>query len=106
MLLVCTIAPIGWLDIIYFYLFTKWLSCRSGWLAGGSCTRVTRPLLCICSTITVPAGSLQRAATARTADGKTGPNVRRHSLDRLYASMVKLYKQSPSAATISFQGNM
>jgi len=34
-------------------------------------------------------GSLQRAATARTADGKNGQNGRRHSLDRLYASMNK-----------------
>jgi len=34
-------------------------------------------------------GSLQRAATARTADGKNGQNVHRHSLDRLYASMIK-----------------
>jgi len=33
-------------------------------------------------------GNLQRAATARTADGKNGQNVRRHSLDRLNASMI------------------
>ena len=34
-------------------------------------------------------GSLQRAATTRTAEGKNGGNVRRHSLDRLNASMIK-----------------
>jgi len=34
-------------------------------------------------------GNLQRAATARTADGKNGQNVRRHSLDMLNASMIK-----------------
>ena len=38
-------------------------------------------------------GSLQRAATARTADGKTGRDVRCHSLDRLYASMIKQKKK-------------
>jgi len=37
-------------------------------------------------------GSLQRAATARTADRKTGQNVRRHDLDRSYASMIKQKK--------------
>jgi len=37
-------------------------------------------------------GSLQRAATARTADGKTGQNVRRHDLYRSNASMIKQKK--------------
>jgi len=31
-------------------------------------------------------GSLKRAATARTAGGKNGRKVRRHSIDRLDAS--------------------
>jgi hypothetical protein len=35
---------------------------------------------------------LQRATTARTADGKAGQKVRRHSLDRLHASMNKQNK--------------
>jgi len=43
-------------------------------------------------------GSLQRAATARTADEKTGQKVRRHSLVRLYASMNKQEKISRSSA--------
>ena len=38
-------------------------------------------------------GSLQRAATARTADRKTGQNVRRHDLHRSNASMVKQKKK-------------
>ena len=38
-------------------------------------------------------GSLQRAVTARTADRKTGQNVRRHDLDRSYASMIKQKKK-------------
>jgi len=33
--------------------------------------------------------SLQRAAIARIAAGKRSKNVRRHSLDRLHASMIK-----------------
>jgi len=33
--------------------------------------------------------SLQRAAIAWTAAGKRSKNVRRHSLDRLHASMIK-----------------
>jgi len=37
-------------------------------------------------------GSLQRAATARTADRKTGQNVRRHDLDRSDSSMIKQKK--------------
>ena len=37
-------------------------------------------------------GSLQRAATARTADRKTGQNVRRHDLYRSNASMIKQKK--------------
>ena len=39
-------------------------------------------------------GSLQRAATARTADRKTGQNVRRHDLHRSNASMNKQKKNS------------
>jgi len=37
-------------------------------------------------------GSLQQAATARTADRKTGQNVRRHDLYRSNASMIKQKK--------------
>jgi len=37
-------------------------------------------------------GSLQRAATARTADGINGQNGRRHGLDGLYARMIKQKK--------------
>jgi len=40
--------------------------------------------------------SLQRAAIARTAAGKRSKNVRRHSLDRLHASMIKQKKKLPS----------
>jgi len=36
--------------------------------------------------------SLQRAAIARIAAGKRSKNVRRHSLDRLHASMIKQKK--------------
>jgi len=43
-------------------------------------------------------GSLQRAATARTADRKTGQNVRRHDLYRSNASMIKQKKKPPAAA--------
>jgi len=39
-------------------------------------------------------GSLQRAATARTADRKTGQNVPRHDLHRSNASMIKQKKTS------------
>jgi len=39
-------------------------------------------------------GSLQRAATARTADRKTGHNVRRRDLHRSNASMIKQKKIS------------
>ena len=46
-----------------------------------------------------PKGSLQRAATAKTADGKTGQNVRRHSLDRLLASMIKQNKKPTTTTT-------
>jgi len=35
---------------------------------------------------------LQRAATARTVDGKSGQRVRRHSLVNLNASMIKQKK--------------
>ena len=42
-------------------------------------------------------GSLQRAVTARTADRKTGHNVRRHDLDRSYASMIKQKKITSSS---------
>jgi len=38
-------------------------------------------------------GSLQRAATARTADRKTGQNVRRHDLHRSNANMIKRKKK-------------
>jgi len=37
-------------------------------------------------------GCLQRAATARTADRKTGQNVRRNDLPRSNASMIKQKK--------------
>ena len=40
----------------------------------------------------VQKGSLQRAATGRTADRKTGQNVRRHDLYRSNASMIKQKK--------------
>ena len=39
-------------------------------------------------------GRLQRAAIARTADGKTGQKVSRYSLVRLYASMNKRGKNT------------
>ena len=42
-------------------------------------------------------GSLQRAATARTADRKTGHNVRRHDLRRSNASMIKQKKKKNCA---------
>jgi len=38
-------------------------------------------------------GELATSATERTADGKYGQNVRRHSLDGLYASMIKQKKK-------------
>jgi len=41
-------------------------------------------------------GSVQTAANVRTADGKNGQNVRRHSLHSLYASMVKQKKRTHS----------
>jgi len=43
-------------------------------------------------------GSLQRAATARTADRKTGQNVRRHDLHRSNASMIKQKKNQQTRA--------
>jgi len=41
-------------------------------------------------------GSLQRAATARTADRKTRQNVRCHDLYRSNASMIKQKKTEPA----------
>jgi len=49
-------------------------------------------------------GSSQRAAIARTADGKHGQKVRRHSLDRLKASMNK-QKQRPRLGGWSSAGD-
>jgi len=43
-------------------------------------------------------GGLQRAAFARTADGKPGKNECRHSLHRLYTSMINQKKKHLSAA--------
>jgi len=48
-------------------------------------------------------GSLQQAATARTADRKTGQNVRRHDLHRSNASMIK-QKKYPSIHGIGRRG--
>ena len=45
-------------------------------------------------------GSLQRAATVRTADRKTGQNVRRHDLYRSNASMNKQKKTVFGSATV------
>jgi len=45
-------------------------------------------------------GSLQRAATVRTADRKIGQNVRRHGLDRLNASTIK-QKKTPQPGACS-----
>jgi len=39
-------------------------------------------------------GNSQRAATARTADRKTGQNVHRHDLYRSNASMIKQKKST------------
>jgi len=50
-------------------------------------------------------GSLQRAVTARTADRKTGQNVRRHDLDRSYASMIKQKKIPTTRQYPEFYGH-
>ena len=51
-------------------------------------------------------GSLQRAATARTADRKTGQNVRRHDLYRSNASMIKQKKTASSSTTAAPSSSM
>ena len=43
--------------------------------------------------------SLQRTAIARTAAGKRSKNVRRHSQDRLHASMIKQKKNQGKGET-------
>ena len=47
-------------------------------------------------------GELAARRLARTADGRPGQNVRRHSLDGLYASMIKQTKNT----AISVRGNL
>ena len=44
-------------------------------------------------------GSLQRAATARTANRKTGQNVRRHDLYKSNTSMIKQKKKKKLAVS-------
>ena len=50
-------------------------------------------------------GSLQRAATVRTADRKIGQNVRRHGLDRLNASTIKQKKTPQPGACSAASGS-
>jgi len=48
--------------------------------------------------------SLQRTAIVQTAVGKRSKNVRRHSLDRLHASMIK-QKTKPREAPQHGEGS-
>jgi hypothetical protein len=50
-------------------------------------------------------GSLRRAATVRTAAGKRFKKVRRHSLDRLHASMIKQKKKSHTGQCLNWTKN-
>jgi len=50
-------------------------------------------------------GSLQRAATARTVDRKTGQNVRRHGLHRSNASMINQKRKPPRRQVTGTSGD-